>query len=98
MTARLEQPSDELSVVLRARYYPSKRAYAEYLRTPGWRIRRRAVLRRADGCCELCRDVGVERRATEIHHLTYDRVGCEKLVDLIALCGECHDLAHRGRA
>jgi hypothetical protein len=33
-------------------------------------------------------------RWLEVHHLTYDRRGCEDDDDLIVLCDQCHELAH----
>lgn len=30
-----------------------------------------------------------------VHHITYDRLGCENDLDLISLCTECHLLIHR---
>ena len=30
----------------------------------------------------------------EIHHLTYDRLGCEQMKDLRSLCRECHQEQH----
>jgi hypothetical protein len=37
-----------------------------------------------------CRDCG--RRGTEAHHLTYERVGRERLSDLVLLCKRCHSM------
>lgn len=34
-------------------------------------------------------------RATDLHHLTYVRLGREKLADLEALCRDCHRKRHR---
>ena len=51
--------------------------YEGYLRSPIWQRRREAVLRRARGFCEACG----QKRATEVHHLTYANVGAEPLWD-----------------
>lgn len=32
-----------------------------------------------------------------IHHRTYDRVGCEDMGDLITLCRSCHERHHLDR-
>lgn len=29
-----------------------------------------------------------------MHHLTYERLGCEWLTDLVALCKDCHEQEH----
>ena len=39
--------------------------------------------------CQKCKEQG-----TQIHHLTYERVGNEKLTDLVLLCDKCHMDVH----
>ena len=65
-------------------------AYRQYLTTTEWRERRWRVMQRAGYICEGC---GTER-ATQVHHLTYDRVGREMLFDLVAICDDCHHSIH----
>ena len=67
--------------------------YDEYLSGPVWKAKRALVLRRANGRCEGCAEHG----ATQVHHLTYDRVGREMLFDLVAICDACHEAIHGGR-
>jgi 5-methylcytosine-specific restriction endonuclease McrA len=64
--------------------------YAEYLRTPEWRNRRRDKIRAAGRRCERCRAQGV----LHVHHLTYDRRGQEAWSDLLVLCRSCHMAEH----
>ena len=64
--------------------------YTEYLQTDAWREKRAQALRRDNGVCQGC----LERRATQVHHLTYAHVGNELLFELIAICEECHERAH----
>lgn len=66
------------------------RWYQDYLTTPEWRSKRDAVLKRAGSVCEGC----LKRAATEVHHLTYVRVGREMLFDLVAVCEICHREIH----
>ena len=66
--------------------------YSRYLLSPAWRNKRFRVLERAGGVCEGCG----ERRATEVHHVTYRHVGNEFLWELRAVCGECHSRIHGG--
>jgi hypothetical protein len=66
------------------------RWYDEYLESPEWDERRSRVLSRARGVCEGCR----KEPATQVHHLTYERVGREMLFDLAAVCRDCHDCIH----
>jgi len=67
------------------------RRYEAYLQTPQWQLRRRRVLERADFRCEGCR----QAPATQVHHLTYKRLGHEMLFDLVAVCDACHEAIHR---
>lgn len=64
--------------------------YSEYLQSPAWRDRRALVLARAAGKCEGC----AVADATQVHHLTYERVGKEMLFDLVAICDTCHAALH----
>ena len=69
--------------------------YNAYLNSPEWRAKRAAVMNRAGGLCEGCRDA----RATQVHHLTYTHAGHsfaggEFLWELVAVCDECHDRIH----
>jgi hypothetical protein len=64
--------------------------YEEYLKTPAWKSLRVKVFKRSIGNCEGCAD----NRATEVHHLTYDRLGYEMLFDLVAVCRPCHEIIH----
>jgi len=63
----------------------------EYLKTPEWARLRRLVMARSDGVCERC-----HRKADvwNVHHLTYERLGCELLTDLVLLCRRCHQSIH----
>ena len=64
--------------------------YTEYMQSDEWKRKRTRIRRRARGWCERC---GVNRRYA-IHHLTYERLGCEELGDLLAVCQGCHDFLH----
>lgn len=64
--------------------------YDAYLLSPEWRERRAKVLARDDYRCGGCGAA----RATQVHHLTYARVGREMLFDLVAVCDRCHDAIH----
>ena len=64
--------------------------YNKYLQSSEWKARRLKVLSRAGGLCEGCG----ERRATQVHHTTYEHVGNEMLWELRAVCNECHERCH----
>jgi len=63
--------------------------YRRYLRSPQWKARCAAVLKRDKGCCRFCGG-----RATQVHHLTYARIFNESLYDLVAICENCHRALH----
>ena len=61
--------------------------YNGYLESPQWKRRRQLALERDGGICQGCR----VRKAVQVHHLTYERVGNEMLFDLVSVCLECHE-------
>lgn len=63
--------------------------YQAYLNSDKWRSKRRKVLQRAGYRCEIC-----GKQATQVHHKTYERIFCERLSDLQAVCGSCHMEIH----
>lgn len=64
--------------------------YNDYLKSPAWRDRRTRVLERDGHICQAC----LRREATQVHHLTYARVGNEPLFDLTSICTTCHQALH----
>jgi 5-methylcytosine-specific restriction endonuclease McrA len=60
--------------------------YDDYLLTPHWQRKRAAKLRQSGYKCERCR----YPYGLEVHHLTYEHLGCEPLSDLVTLCRRCH--------
>lgn len=68
-------------------------AYLKYIRSPEWRVKAKACLDAAGSLCQQCK----ERRATQAHHLTYERLFDELPTDLLAVCKPCHEIIH-GRA
>jgi hypothetical protein len=79
-----------------------RRLYDQYLISPEWHRKRALVMKRAGELCEGCG----QRRATQVHHLRYPRncwpgsaewLAQEKLFDLRAICGTCHDDVHHPR-
>lgn len=64
--------------------------YNGYLKTPQWQQKRELIMLRANGLCEGCG----QRKATQVHHKTYDHVGNELLFELVAVCFECHHILH----
>jgi len=65
-----------------------KSNYHEYLESEEWKQKRRAVIQRANFCCEICGD-NIGWRG-EVHHSTYENIFEEAEEDLIYCCSECH--------
>jgi len=64
-------------------------AYEDYLLTLEWAETRDLAIRLAGGRCQRCGEP-----ASEVHHLTYERLGCERLRDLMPICERCHQNIH----
>src|SRR5678816_2559370 len=75
--------SEELKLKLKT----AKVDYYRYLASREWASLRKLVRQRSGGICERCK----ESPATQCHHLTYERLGCERLEDLQDLCTPCHE-------
>jgi 5-methylcytosine-specific restriction endonuclease McrA len=67
--------------------------YHDYLKTPEWYRRRAVTLKIAEFKCMLC----FSPDELTVHHRTYERLGQERMTDLLVLCRECHELFHRNR-
>jgi hypothetical protein len=67
--------------------------YADYLLSPEWQERRKAMLRAAGYLCMTCN----ADDTLDVHHRTYERRGREHPADLIVLCHDCHMLFHSHR-
>lgn len=71
--------------------------YSEYLKSPYWKALRRRALHAAHYRCNRCGFrawPGSEDEWLHVHHLTYERLGCERPEDLEVLCAQCHAAAH----
>lgn len=88
-------------MVRRERAAPEE--YAAYIASPAWARRRRRALQRAGHRCqfEVGYDdpLGIPRRCERaryltVHHLHYDRLGCEADGDLEVLCWFHHMVEH----
>jgi hypothetical protein len=68
-----------------------KKAYEEYLLSEAWNAKRQAVYERCHGVCERCK----QNTMSDAHHLTYERVFDELLIDLLGVCRPCHKFLHK---
>lgn len=69
--------------------YEEPDEYTTYLASRKWADIRHAKLMQAGYVCERC---GLSNYSVdlEVHHLTYARLGRERMTDLQVLCPDCH--------
>lgn len=60
--------------------------YQEYLESFEWQTTKERILLKRGKVCQVCSS----QENIHIHHLTYERLGCEKDEDLLVLCEVCH--------
>lgn len=68
----------------------SKSDAKEYMQSNKWKATRQLILLRDDYSCLSCSS----KDRLEIHHITYKRMGNEKLSDLATVCRNCHQEIH----
>lgn len=66
------------------------KSYQEYLNSPEWKKKADDYKERFP-LCEYCR----KKSPVNVHHRNYQNVGYEKYWDLLAVCKDCHDKAHK---
>ena len=69
-------------------FKPGNPEYEKYIHSSHWRHIADKRLEVDGHICCVCGD-----KATDVHHLTYDRFGNEATDDLVSLCRKCHDQA-----
>jgi 5-methylcytosine-specific restriction endonuclease McrA len=71
---------------------PRSAEYEARFRAPDWRLYRELlIVYRAENRCQRCRRKFCFDDLT-LHHVTYDRLGRERLEDLVVCCWPCHEL------
>ena len=69
-------------------FKPGNPEYEKYIHSSHWRHIADKRLEVDGHICCVCGD-----KATDVHHLTYDRFGNEATDDLVSLCRKCHGQA-----
>ena len=70
------------------RFKPGNPEYERYIHSSQWRQTADKRLEVDGHICCVCGG-----KATDVHHLTYDRFGNEAMDDLVSLCRKCHGQA-----
>lgn len=60
---------------------------------PYWQKVRRARYEADSRKCVLCK-MEIDEHSFQTHHMSYERLGHERLRDVITLCNECHEKFH----
>jgi len=64
--------------------------YLNYISSNPWKEKCKMIKKTRGNKCQIC---GSEKDL-QIHHNTYERLGCEDDNDLVLLCKPCHFLFH----
>lgn len=64
--------------------------YKEYIVSSSWKQKRWVAIQRANNRCQRC-GKSIKEVPLQVHHLTYDRLGCERDEDLLVVCAPCHE-------
>jgi len=64
--------------------------YREYLQSEHWQAKRTHILLTRGSRCQQCGALG----PVHLHHVSYDRLGCERDEDILLLCTDCHRQMH----
>lgn len=76
---------------------PQRKSYHDYMLSERWRLKRGIVIRVCGFQCQRCGSKHDFRNRLQVHHYTYERLGDERLDDLVALCKACHKIADKER-
>lgn len=66
-------------------------SYPQYINTQHWRNIKKAYKYSHEYKCQHCGDTSP---GLHLHHLTYERIGNERMSDLMYLCELCHAVVH----
>jgi hypothetical protein len=67
-------------------------SYSDYIKSDEWRKKRKDYWQHGEyHTCYICDDPWINFAGKELHHRTYDRLGREKLDDLVPVCHGCHE-------
>lgn len=64
--------------------------YNKYIKSKKWYKKRNWYFKNNDNICKSCGS----NENIHLHHINYDRLGNEKMKDLMPLCIECHTKLH----
>lgn len=98
VAARLNVELEEVKPQWDAPGEPWDQRYTEYLQSEEWLALRTRVLKRDGHRCQWTGKSARPGDPLQVHHLTYERVGCEHLDDLVTVCRSAHRAHHLQKA
>jgi predicted HNH restriction endonuclease len=81
-------------IILAKQLTERQKEYRKYLKSEQWKQKREEVLERHGHKCVFCDS----SNKLQVHHMNYDNVGNEGVLDLFVVCSGCHTRMHMGRA
>lgn len=71
----------------------TRAGYRDYIQSPEWRaMRQRYFASKMPQDCFIC--ATPRKPGMHLHHRTYKNLGAERLMDLVPVCPDCHELIH----
>lgn len=68
--------------------------YQEYIRSEAWKaVKIRYLKSKMPKDCGVCG--AAWSNAMQFHHKTYKNLGNERLMDIVPVCNDCHEVVHR---
>jgi hypothetical protein len=71
-----------------------KAFYTNYLKSQSWKDKRIEAIHHHGSMCQGCK-CELPFNLIEVHHITYERLGNEKMSDLRIYCKSCHEEEHK---
>jgi len=84
-----ENPERFTCFVVKCKYYKPM-DYSEYLSTNHWKETKKKRLEMDGFKCQICGSA----KNLNVHHLTYESIGFEEMLDLVTVCKDCHEKLH----
>lgn len=70
--------------------YTQGNFYFDYMHSNSWLTRRRKRIEMDGYRCKICGSA----TNLNVHHITYENLGCEPMDDLVTVCKQCHANLH----
>lgn len=94
MSSSYLNPAEQERVGMATKQPLSKKDYYRYIVSAEWSlVKQRYLASKLPKDCYCCGKLHGTYRV-EFHHRTYKRLGCERLLDIVPVCRDCHQGVH----